>query len=339
MSFNSRPSVTDDLHLHGLNRELVVSIHARAWRATPTLGGMFRTAWRFNSRPRVAGDTVEAAAGMRWEFQFTPARGGRQVRVRAAAPPARGGRQARKSARPARIVSIHARAWRATGPGSGNTMSCSWFQFTPARGGRHAHESWNVAVQVFQFTPARGGRQAMDERENRKVKFQFTPARGGRPRSRRRGARQGVVSIHARAWRATSPRYRVRGKTPCFNSRPRVAGDSGNRAVELDAGFQFTPARGGRLYDVLTETKGKVSIHARHARAWRATFRRARGIFCTKCFNSRPRVAGDLNVGRIVAHRIVFQFTPARGGRPLFAGANGRAEYVSIHARAWRATS
>ncbi len=120
------------------------------------------------------------------------------------------------------------------------------------------------------------------------------------------------VSIHARAWRATwSPGGRTsRGR---FNSRPRVAGDILGLAVRAEGiVFQFTPARGGRPF----------------AETMRSPL---------SGFNSRPRVAGDrISSDDVLA--VLFQFTPARGGRQCPRPIGRRWKYVSIHARAWRAT-
>ena len=121
--------------------------------------------------------------------------------------------------------------------------------------------------------------------------FQFTPAHGGRPL---RGVAVAAltVSIHARAWRATWRTTRAQAVRVCFNSRPRMAGDTysthldgqfvflftpahGGRLHSADSldtwiQFQFTPAHGGRRLQEATAWDGVVSIHAR---AWRATFR------------------------------------------------------------------
>ncbi len=188
------------------------------------------------------------------------------------------------------------------------------FQFTPARGGRlrqgdillvagvsiHAR-TWRAtrcraalsrARSRFQFTPARGGRLLGFDYTLLRVKFQFTPARGGR----RRGS--------SRLSAGTS-----------FNSRPHVAGDTAATDGQTKRRFQFTPARGGRRWAAgVGGVFGDVSIHARtwratcgqvmqlkalevsiHARTWRATVKRLR----------RDRTKK-------------FQFTPARGGRPIF---------------------
>ncbi len=165
--------------------------------------------------------------------------------------------------------------------------------------------------------------------------FQFTPARGGRLSRATCSWSCSHVSIHARAWRATTA-WNDGFCGTRFNSRPRVAGDSVSRLMQI------------RLF---------VSIHAR---AWRATcppswvFRQDTG------FNSRPRVAGDEVKGDtcavfvpvsiharawratmgpgIIKELTMFQFTPARGGRPNVSRHVTNTRLVSIHARAWRAT-
>ncbi len=67
-------------------------------------------------------------------------------------------------------------------------------------------------------------------------------------------------------------------------------------------------------------------------------FRRTQGHGRPQRFNSRPRVAGDRVFRENGAYYDVFQFTPARGGRPRHHGGVVGVEGVSIHARAWRAT-
>ena len=186
----------------------------------------------------------------------------------------------------------------------------------------------------------------------------------------------------------------------CFNSRPRVAGDFLiDRVQRTHTSFNSRPRVAGDFREDEPELEALVSIHARawrathqasddrnpctvsiHARAWRATLLRWSYPPVNLCFNSRPRVAGDLKAwiatagytvsiharawrATVVTTKVtlvtVFQFTPARGGR--HAGASGRScksrfnsrprvagddelasgnpmLVVSIHARAWRAT-
>ena len=81
------------------------------------------------------------------------------------------------------------------------------------------------------------------------------------------------VSIHAPAWGATSDRGAVlSARTPGFNPRPRVGGDTTGRQrqhVLLLDRFQSTPPRGGRLLRAVASTMSRrVSIHAP---AWGAT--------------------------------------------------------------------
>ena len=145
-----------------------------------------------------------------------------------------------------------------------------------------------------------------------------------------------VVSIHARAWRATRVDDEVESADG-FNSRPRVAGDRRLRATSPPACcFNSRPRVAGDVlrHHVRVAERG-VSIHARawratlravgidegvgvsiHARAWRATSRRSPRL-PPRCFNSRPRVAGDGTTSGLGVEAPSFQFTPARGGRPL----------------------
>ena len=213
-------------------------------------------------------------------FQFTPARSGR--------PP--GG--CKKSGRVA--VPIHARAKRATAhcakssrlrsgsnsrpreagdcfPAAVCRTSC-WFQFTPARSGRHPEVVTALNVEKwFQFTPARSGRPiaADDARRQQTVPIHARAKRATFSRYELRTSRQ-FVPIHARAKRATSHRFRDRpqpwgfqftparsgrprriartiGPLNSSNSRPREAGDCGASGPRYARSwFQFTPARSGR---------------------------------------------------------------------------------------------
>ncbi len=118
-----------------------------------------------------------------------------------------------------------------------------------------------------------------------------------------------------------------------FNSRPRGAGDFNRILTYLDNTFQFTPARGGRR---LIEDMSRILGVSIHARAGRATSSPSITQTSIGCFNSRPRGAGDLKLAGAYqrasfnsrprgagdtscsAHTSCakrFQFTPARGGR------------------------
>ena len=190
--------------------------------------------------------------------------------------------------------------------------------------------------------------------------FQFTPARGGRLRSRRTSRMgQGFNSRPRVAGDGTN--YHHAANSNRFNSRPRVAGDRRATAREAQAqSFNSRPRVAGDPVGVLCLCAAqRVSIHAR---AWRATVaasasfavlvfqftparggRRASASRTNKhwSFNSRPRVAGDIHpptnpLGKQVSiharawratqsprktmSRNGFQFTPARGGRPIVLG-------------------
>ena len=143
-------------------------------------------------------------------------------------------------------VSIHARTGRATGQVH-TTSDLRGFQFTRARGARHASSSVGLDLAWFQFTRARGARLPSSICLRWFPVFQFTRARGARlgagcctdddwlfQFTRARGARRcapayaaevAVVSIHARTGRATSSPFNTYTYTT----------------------FQFTRARGARL--------------------------------------------------------------------------------------------
>ncbi len=151
------------------------------------------------------------------------------------------------------------------------------------------------------------------------IRSRFTmPTRGSRMKLRSAGrACFELVSIHARARRATSNGATVDASVTCFNPRPRAAGDRSLRAASSQMrSFQSTPARGGRHARQADRVRrSHVSIHAR---ARRATLLVGTAIACApECFNPRPRAAGDsLTVRRSSRSLCMFQSTPARGGRP-----------------------
>ena len=168
--FNPRPRAGGDRRTQLANRcDQVVSIHARARRATDMIRIKQSRSERFNPRPRAAGDLATRAAGSRDRaFQSTPPRGGRR-RMRA-----HGGVVI--------DVSIHARARRATVMPRAGTCSGA-FQSTPARGGRRGGSVAALGNLQFQSTPPRGGRHERSGAPSPScASFQSTPARGGRRR-------------------------------------------------------------------------------------------------------------------------------------------------------------
>ena len=119
--------------------------------------------------------------------------------------------------------------------------------------------------------------------------FQFTPSRGGRPTAR------------------AHPCSRS-----CFNSRPRVEGDTPWRFFNQISAFQFTPSRGGRRRRA-ESARSRPRFNSRPRVEGDAT--RSSSTWAGVCFNSRPRVEGDL-AWAVNASVLGFQFTPSRGGRP-----------------------
>ena len=146
------------------------------------------------------------------------------------------------------LVSIHARAGRATNIAFPSFAPLFLFQSTLARGER--------LVKLFGF----GDKSTL---------FQSTLARGERPKFDQILIRAWIVSIHARAGRATGQKRR-NGRLRWFQSTlargERLPKDE--RREYARAKFQSTLARGERHYSPLTTAEGEtVSIHARAGRA------------------------------------------------------------------------
>ncbi len=232
--FNPRPREAGDSDMCGDTASLssVVSIHARAKRATRRAERYEKSKNCFNPRPREAGDGLAALS------EFCQARFNPRPREAGDAEWAPDSRSAGSfNPRPREAgdgygmeqwdygrVSIHARAKRATWANR-LTSHPSWFQSTPARSGRRDIRPVERGhAEGFNPRPREAGDDGM-------TNF-------------RKGWR---VSIHARAKRATTlvllaPRVQDR-----FNPRPREAGDHQRPDGLLGRlQFQSTPARSGR---------------------------------------------------------------------------------------------
>ena len=187
-SFNSRPRVAGDA------RKVSPMLWRNSFNSRPRVAGDLRDCCElarldcFNSRPRVAGDGFGGlSAAPRWMFQFTPARGGR--------------REALFSDQVRIFVSIHARAWRATQEPAISRGSAS-FQFTPARGGRLRPYSTVLLHACFNSRPRVAGDNGLSNARQKKERFNSRPRVAGDTLGTGLGF-VNMVSIHARAWRAT----------------------------------------------------------------------------------------------------------------------------------------
>ena len=169
------------------------------------------------------------------------------------------------------------------------------------------------------------------------MRFNPRPREAGDQPAEERLPGLGLVSIHARARRATLNTPRSRRARRCFNPRPREAGDAsvagGSPGRQR---FNPRPREAGDDHGCYREVgREHVSIHAR---ARRAT---PRGCFSQDtgpCFNPRPREAGDHEFVLVCGELTKFQSTPARGGRRFNVASFSTRVCVSIHARARRAT-
>src|SRR5208283_3266161 len=122
-SFNPRPRAAGDHSLSSLISVVTAFQSTPARGGRPHLQGSRSRCCRFNPRPRAAGDTGTAyAVNLLNKFQSTPARGGRRDDVQANLDQQRRFNPRPRAAgdlrdyisRPLDIVSIHARARRAT---------------------------------------------------------------------------------------------------------------------------------------------------------------------------------------------------------------------------------
>ncbi len=275
-----------------------VSIHARARRATPQSARVQPGHNCFTPRPRAAGDVCFASASrLAPAFQSTPARGGRHLvailailltlvsihaRARRATPPPRGDRRVRD-------VSIHARARRATLAVGGCCRDRAVSIHARAR--RATRRSFtSICPARFQSTPARGGRPYTPLLLHTENGFQSTPARGGRHNATLAMKPFGDVSIHARARRATRSRKDVLDKIKVsIHARARRA-TSAPCAASYSPSFQSTPARGGRP-SACRDDAARACFNPRPRAA--GDGRRAESGDAADRFNPRPRAAGD----------------------------------------------
>ncbi len=241
----------------------------------------------------------------------------------------------RMSVRETLLVSIHARAKRATAR-EPSTRIWIWFQSTPARSGRRgvyrglwislvcfnprpreagdrlrrsglpwrtgfnprpreagdaSSQSDSLPDEGFQSTPARSGRRGPDIVSEWRSAFQSTPARSGRLTASFISRSGVIVSIHARAKRATA-------REP---------------STRIWIWFQSTPARSGRrgVYRGLW-----ISLVCFNPRPREAGDRlRRSGLPWRTGFNPRPREAGDASSQSDSLPDEGFQSTPARSGR------------------------
>ncbi len=207
---------------------------------------------------------------------------------------------------------------------------------------------------MFQLTPARGGRRNVINPRSSGPGFNSRPRAAGDGCDR--SSKMPTSCFNSRPRAAGDHHWIIRGTSSGFNSRPRAAGDRRPKPPRIDFGFQLTPARGGRqpksrdgqqpicgfnsrpraAGDVnvlpsgsltefqLTPARGgrrlvwracSDQLVSTHARARRATSMCSDMIPIT-CFNSRPRAAGDNRVLSTATCNLMFQLTPARGGRP-----------------------
>ncbi len=121
-----------------------------------------------------------------------------------------------------------------------------------------------------------------------------------------------------------------------FNPRPRAAGDwTADELVFPVLPFQSTPARGGRR-SVYRDLRERKMFQSTPARGGRPRYNPLCANF-SRCFNPRPRAAGDCATANCQAHAVVSIHARARRATRILRALWIQAG-VSIHARARRAT-
>ena len=222
-------------------------------------------------------------------------------------------------------------------PGRLNPSWSALFQSTPPRGRRRQKLISNLPTYRFQSTPPRGRRR-----------HRFIYHRCVRGVSIHASAWEAtwlwvwsnifqVVSIHASAWEATVAMVRWLGdQLVSIHASAWEATFSASAMLLNTAPFQSTPPRGRR----------------RGSQGWPDR--------CSRCFNPRLRVGGDLFHSLSLVLNILFQSTPPRGRRRQYLQRFGvphcfnprlrvggdlialvalQTKIVSIHASAWEASS
>ena len=342
---------------------LIVSIHARTWRATQNRLRCHCRRPGFNPRPHMAGDHATTYGLRRFGSVSIHARTWRAT-------------GAIKGLNHRTDVSIHARTWRATRWQKGD-VDLIRFNPRPHMAGDNRRDralgqayvsiharTWRATAAVGErglfrqrFNPPphmAGDSKAADNGRTRKS-FNPRPHMAG-DAGKRRPRHSAGVSIHARTWRATvyqvshdrgrlcfNPRPHmagdysvttVQGTLRCFNPRPHMAGDRPLQRVQAgEASFNPRPHMAGDPADTEPRRMGDVSIHAR---TWRATAELLPRIDESR-FNPRPHMAGDSDSSPAGSRGNRFNPRPHMAGDHSDTRLRGSAG-VSIHARTWRAT-
>ena len=207
---------------------------------------------------------------MKFSFQFTPLREGRQLTSEIcklclyfnSRPSARGDlTRSRKMKIPSQI-SIHAPPRGATqylGPRNLEEL----FQFTPLREGRRVVRSDVLDRSNFNSRPSARGDDVSPDSEGKLYIFQFTPLREGRPASISR-------TTHSATFQFTPLREGRQHAPPVhhaprhFNSRPSARGDqilTQPQSINV-VNFNSRPSARGDLYYPPFGVMQLISIHA-----------------------------------------------------------------------------
>ena len=339
-SFNPRPHMAGDTFVSDQFAETHVSIHARTWRATAGHGG-WRGGALFQSTPAHGGRRWTASASMYPCFNPRPHMAG-DAKGFAVWPPVHcfnprphmaGDPALHHGRQLARNVSIHARTWRATATGASSPATSfnprphmagdlrprrsplfrACFNPRPHMAGDRRRQ---LGASGFCFNPRphMAGDHGSRPCWRCQLAFQSTPAHGGRPEGPQVLAVFDLVSIHARTWRATPARRSVcRHHIVSIHARTWRATSLSRSWSRHKSSFNPRPHMAGdHDYERQTCRSRNVSIHAR---TWRATLPGYQAEL-SLVFQSTPAHGGRPVISSPIPVFGVFQSTPAHGGRP-----------------------
>ena len=228
--FNSRPRMGGDMHRRKLLRP------CRRFNSRPRMGGdaerirVEKLSSCFNSRPRMGGDRNPSRPhSPRRCFNSRPRMGGdhpvEKVPLRHA-------------------VSTHAPAWGATRARRTSSSGASRFNSRPRMGGDWATSTASTPRPVSTHAPAWGATLPSGDGDHDVLVSTHAPAWGATDEFTAKAPGQRFQLTPPHGGRRRSPPLHLRAS--CFNSRPRMGGDSMNEAINELLLFQLTPPHGGR---------------------------------------------------------------------------------------------
>ncbi len=185
-------------------------------------------------------------------------------------------------------VSTHAPAWGATRARRTSSSGASRFNSRPRMGGDWATSTASTPRPVSTHAPAWGATLPSGDGDHDVLVSTHAPAWGATDEFTAKAPGQRFQLTPPHGGRRRSPPLHLRAS--CFNSRPRMGGDSMNEAINELLLFQLTPPHGGRPIWPKKRRRSKSF----NSRPRMGGDRRSPPLHLrASCFNSRPRMGGD----------------------------------------------